>query len=265
MANFAKRPQPYRLQWPLTPAQVENMDQMFEILFKRISQTQLTAATAASTATTAISAAAAGLITAGEVASESALIAVPGPQGPQGPAGVSLHALFEDAGMLEPPDLVATPYAAPAISNIAFVSNVSGGTLNVAHQTVVAVTFNTDAYDPNGLHDTASNTSRITAALAGRYILTGGFKWSAQAGSNTGGIVLAAFGKNGTVIDGSRNYYPPIGKFSTDGQGQNAAIMVTLARGDYVELLAYQDQTGAGATLTIDLDQSAMHAVWVSP
>lgn len=31
---MAPRPQPYRLQWPLTPSQVENIDTMFESLFK---------------------------------------------------------------------------------------------------------------------------------------------------------------------------------------------------------------------------------------
>ena len=32
-----RRPQPYRLDWPVTPSQWENTDEMFEILFKRIS------------------------------------------------------------------------------------------------------------------------------------------------------------------------------------------------------------------------------------
>lgn len=54
MANYAKRPQPYRVQWPLTPTQAENIDQMFEILFKRIAQTQQAASDAAASASTAV-------------------------------------------------------------------------------------------------------------------------------------------------------------------------------------------------------------------
>lgn len=32
------RPMPYRLHWPLTASQLENADEMFEILFKRVKE-----------------------------------------------------------------------------------------------------------------------------------------------------------------------------------------------------------------------------------
>ncbi len=148
---------------------------------------------------------------------------------------------------------------------IAMASNVSGGTLNVATQTVVAVTFNHDDYNPNSIHNTGLNPSRFTAQLAGKYQFVGGVSWTASAGTVSTGLLLCAIAKNGTIVNGSRSYFPPIGLFSTNGQGQNVSIMASLAVNDYLELVVYQDQTGAGATLTLTLDSCAAQTMWVSP
>lgn len=56
MANFGKRPQPYRVQWPLSASQAENIDEMFGILFKRIGQVQQSIETTDATVASAVTA-----------------------------------------------------------------------------------------------------------------------------------------------------------------------------------------------------------------
>lgn len=44
MATNPLRPQPYRLKWPLTPHQVEGVDEMLQILFKKVRELEQTIA-----------------------------------------------------------------------------------------------------------------------------------------------------------------------------------------------------------------------------
>jgi hypothetical protein len=101
MANFGKRPQPYRVEYPITPAQVENIDQMFEILFKRIGQVQTELQIATSGTETASGQSFTPML-AGSFTDEAepALMPVPGPPGPQGPPGPA--GLWMDAPESDP-------------------------------------------------------------------------------------------------------------------------------------------------------------------
>ncbi len=124
------RPQQHRLKWPLTPEQVEGIDEMLETLFKATRELQQGVRTV-SEATGSVAAVAALALTQPndvddgmqmiapgppgpqgpigpvngalvslppDAADEPPFILVPGPAGPQGPAGVSLFGMFEDSG-----------------------------------------------------------------------------------------------------------------------------------------------------------------------
>src|SRR3990167_3602003 len=126
---------------------------------------------------------------------------------------------------------------------------VSNAAQTINSGTVTAVTLGAEDFDTDTLHSTVSNTSRLTATIAGYYMVTGGIVWDIQT-LGTVTFLLTRLSKNGTVIDGSRSYFPPISSFSTNGQGQNVSSIVQLAATDYVEMEVFHDKTAAG-TLTI--------------
>lgn len=126
------------------------------------------------------------------------------------------------------------------------VSNVTTGTISVADSTYVSVTFDTEQYDTDGYHSTATNTSRMTipAGKAGYYLLTGRMRWDA----NTTGSRYIIFSKNGTNYDST-------GSAIYASMYQIHSIVLYLAVGDYVELQGYQD-SGGTRTLNVNQDQS---------
>lgn len=98
-----------------------------------------------------------------------------------------------------------------------------------------ALTFAAEDFDHGDLHSTSSNTSRLTAPLAGLWVVG----------------ATAEYGNNGT---GRRGLYLRVnGTTTIAGQLQAActfaAVSVVsvyrLAASDYVEALAYQDSGGA--------------------
>lgn len=117
--------------------------------------------------------------------------------------------------------------------------------------TETACLANTEAWDTDSMHSTASNTSRIIATVAGEYELN----WQVN------------FQANGT---GVRWSYPKINA-TTDPQlysiiGANSAAAVSvpgsgrlrLAAADFVEIMAFQD---SGSSLTVRLYQFSMRYV----
>lgn len=104
MANFAKRPQPYRLKWPLTAPQVENVDEMFEILFKRLGQVQTEIHTASAGVAGAVSATMSLLAESGTGSTEDdSRLGGIGATGAAGAAG------RDGWGMIGPPEEIDPP------------------------------------------------------------------------------------------------------------------------------------------------------------
>jgi len=142
-------------------------------------------------------------------------------------------------------------------------TNSSGGTQTIANNTVVAVTFNAEDFDTNGMHSTSSATTKITAQRSGMYQVTGGVLWTAGTiGTNV--LLLTRLSKNGTVIEGSRSYFPPIASFGTNGQGQNVSSLVFLTASDYVELEVFRANDAVNG-LTLTLDSCSLQAIYVGP
>lgn len=113
--------------------------------------------------------------------------------------------------------------------------------IGVANNSSTALTFNSESYDtdPNGeLHSTASNTGRLTCRTAGKYLVAGAVEWAANAtGQRNLQIRL-----NGSATLKTDNRMNLSGSYPC---AMTVSVVVDLAAGDYVELMAFQDSGGA--------------------
>ena len=97
-----------------------------------------------------------------------------------------------------------------------------------------SLAFNQERYDAAGVHDNATNNSRLTAPVTGIYAVTAQFTWggSAGAGSRFAGVM-----KNGsTLIARSQEL--------AGDDDENLTTQVLLAAGDYVEVQVLQTSGG---------------------
>ena len=101
-----------------------------------------------------------------------------------------------------------------------------------------AVTFGvgTEIRDLDGLHSTALNTERITAVVAGVYVITGDVMWE---GDGAGDRELALYQNGGITLD-LHSHLP--GETVT---GMNVCAHAHLAVGDYIWMAATQTSGGA--------------------
>lgn len=112
---------------------------------------------------------------------------------------------------------------------------------SINHATFTAQNFGagTEDTDPTGMHDTGSNTSRITIATAGYYLI-GGEAWYASA---AGAIRQNDIRINGTATTVATH------NGATVGAGNNTIVNIVggflAAAADYIELFTYQDSGGA--------------------
>jgi len=101
-----------------------------------------------------------------------------------------------------------------------------------------AVTFGvgTEIRDLDGLHDTALNTERITALVAGVYVITGDVMWE---GNGAGDRELALY-QNGPITLDLHSHLP-----GDTLCGMNVCAHAHLAVGDYIWMAAMQTSGGA--------------------
>lgn len=123
---------------------------------------------------------------------------------------------------------------------------------SIANTTFTLLGFDTEDYDKpdNTIHDTATNNSRLTVQVPGRYLPVAAIQFAASA---AGSVRIARVKKNG-VSDVSSNVPPA-------GAGQATALLCSfppydLVKGDYMEVEVFQDSGGAlnvlaGAVFTL--------------
>ena len=101
-----------------------------------------------------------------------------------------------------------------------------------------AVTFGagTEIRDLDGLHSTALNTERITAVVAGVYVITGTVMWE---GNKAGDRELGLYQNGGITLD--LHTHLPADTLS----GMNVTAHALLAVGDYIWMEALQTSGGA--------------------
>lgn len=110
-------------------------------------------------------------------------------------------------------------------------------TQSITSGSYTACTFDTETFDTATMHDTGSNTSRITFATAGIYLIGGDIQYAAATGSNYS--LQARLQIDGTTYIANSSSYAVVG-------GQPMAACVTqlyqVTANQYCELIAHHDQ-----------------------
>ena len=120
-----------------------------------------------------------------------------------------------------------------------------------------SLTLNSERFDATGMHRTDIDTSRITIATAGIYLVTGDVTWLNAPGGRELNVR-----KNGTTIVARAVQAADPGANTSD---QSLTTLVQLAAGDYVELVVRQN-AGAPVTIAAASEYSPeFSAVWVAP
>lgn len=106
---------------------------------------------------------------------------------------------------------------------------------SIADSTFTVLAFNSERYDISGYHDPVTNNGRLTAPIAGKYLIIGMVAF--EAGTGLRGIQIRL---NGATVIGS-NFVTAVAA----GAGSSTDLFVMseyeLAAGHYVELLAWQN------------------------
>lgn len=100
--------------------------------------------------------------------------------------------------------------------------------------------FNAESYDFGDFHSVVSNTSRLTAPVSGFYSISGGFRWADNA-TGIRGIIIFLNGSISLLVEYAAD------AANSSPKSNHASLEWFMNAGDYVELQAYQDITGAGA------------------
>lgn len=103
---------------------------------------------------------------------------------------------------------------------------------SISHNTLTALAFNSERFDTDTIHDTATNNSRLTCKTAGKYNIIGQVTFA----SSTTGLRSINIKLNGATIIAFI-------EASADNSGADRLQVTTLydlAVNDYVELVAFQ-------------------------
>jgi hypothetical protein len=128
----------------------------------------------------------------------------------------------------------------------------------IANNTLTALVLNTSVYDTGSFYS-ALHTSRLTAAAAGLYLISGSVEW--DNGTTTGRRLLALY-VNGAdeiaVVDDGLTTH-------TNRVEMNISVQYVLAAADYVELKAYQTSGGSLNILQEDFYSPIFSITLLSP
>jgi hypothetical protein len=129
----------------------------------------------------------------------------------------------------------ATPATGTTFSGVSVINSTAQ---TIANSTNTALTFNTEIFDTDGYHSTATNTSRLTvpAGKAGYYLITSNLVFFLNATGNRD-MYLA---KNGTYV---KYAFSPIASSATY-TGLTLTFIINLAVADYIELFVNQTSGG---------------------
>lgn len=148
----------------------------------------------------------------------------------------------------DPGDVLTAAWCDQARDNEEFLINppacsvYASSAQSVANATFVSLTANSEYFDNDSMHSTATNTSRITIQTAGRYLLSATIAYTAGSGRR-----FSQFLVNGTTAyDGDGR--PAIGGGSDDKIVMTRTLV--LAASDYVEVQANQN-TGGNLNVTL--------------
>ena len=129
---------------------------------------------------------------------------------------------------------------------------------SIANATTTDLTFNSERFDTDSMHSTASNTERLTATTAGIYVIFA----NAGFASNTTGYREINLKHNGST------YICRVKKTPTAAIGEadfTASCLYELAATDYVTVNVYQTSGGALNSVTTGNFIPEFGMAWVAP
>ncbi len=115
--------------------------------------------------------------------------------------------------------------------------------IDIVTATTTALTFNQERYDTDTIHSTSSNTDRLTAKTAGKYIITGHIRWE----DNAAGFRVLLITLNDTTDIASVNKQ----KADVLSPDMSIATIYELAANDYVTLEVHQNTGGNLEVLSV--------------
>ncbi len=144
----------------------------------------------------------------------------------QGSGGVGANNYFNPTGK----SVLGGQTLFPAIAARAY----NSVNLSINNATPTALTFDSERFDTDGIHSTASNTGRLTCVTAGKYVITGHVQFDNNATGfrtisirlNAGATIIAAQASN--AVNG-------------DSTNLSITVIYDLATNDYVQLYVYQN------------------------
>ena len=114
----------------------------------------------------------------------------------------------------------------------------NSASIEIANITEVALTFNSERYDTDSIHDTGSNTERLTCNTTGKYLISASLSFATDAGGNL--RILRIYLNNTTII--SQVWQP------NSASGNNtleSTCTYELSATNYVTAKVYQNSGGA--------------------
>lgn len=108
--------------------------------------------------------------------------------------------------------------------------------ISIPNNTTTALTFNTEAFDTDGMHSTVSNTGRITIATGGKYIIG----YNLEFAGNVNGLREAFITREG-VAEGANQL---MGGDATINR-LSSSILITAVAAEWFDVRVFQDSGGA--------------------
>jgi hypothetical protein len=120
----------------------------------------------------------------------------------------------------------------------------------------LALAFNSEEFDTDGMHDTATNNSRITINTAGIYVVHGAVEWAA---SNTTGVRQLEIRGNGSdaTIYAIQSVDP-----AAAARQATISLIRKFAVGNYIQLTVFQS-SGIGINIGTGSYTPFFAATWI--
>lgn len=127
---------------------------------------------------------------------------------------------------------------------------------SIPNGVATAVLFNTDVWDPSGIHDTAVNNTRITPGVVGKFLIGGQIVYNPTAAAGNARDCRVSL--NGVILTSIICRQAPSNGNSdaVNCHGMAETFLTT----DYFELVAYQTSGGPLNSLT----GSSFPAFWIA-
>ena len=129
-------------------------------------------------------------------------------------------------------------WSTPAAAAFVGCQSTKSANQSISNETDTTITWNTNTFDTDSIHDTVTNNSRFTVPTGkgGKWLLSCTLDWF----NNTAGDRYLTLLVNGTMVQLSYG-----GAFAAGASNQTLTTILSLSAADYVEIKGYQTSGGA--------------------